>query len=234
MLQWLTSAAICRDALQPCNMFTNRCRWFDFVFTRASAPNPIAICHPISFWKVNGIPCDTQSYSWFLYLSHIDCNGSLFENIGLRFEYTFAFKWFFSELMCTCHPNWASHVYSKHVLVLYVNLAVNIIQRMETVPRSVDFTTKSVLLNIVVGVWHTYPTAFTLVDSMIQKWDVMCKYCGRNIIFPADIQLLLEGSCWISFMCVYFSTSISEPSILLQESYELSDKIRPLWNINMI
>ena len=40
----------------------------------------------------------------------------------------------------------------KAFACLVLHLAVNIIQRMETVPRSVDFTAKSLLLFIVVGI----------------------------------------------------------------------------------
>ena len=99
------------------------------------------------------------------------------------------FKWFF----------WA-YVYMPSQLIIpcllqacacfVPHLAVNIIQIVETVPVFEDFTTKSLFLFVVVGIWHTYPTGFILVYSMIQRWDVMldmCKYCYRNIILPADI-----------------------------------------------
>ena len=144
------------------------------------------------FGKVDGIPSDTQWYSCLLYLSHIDCNVGTFKNIGaLRFEHTRSSEhhWHssdFAELMCTCHLNWVPCILQACTcLVSHLG-----IQKMEIVPRSVDFTIKSLFIFIVVGIWHTYPTGFILVHSMIQKWDVtlvMCKYRGRNIIFPADI-----------------------------------------------
>ena len=89
---------------------STRCRWSYCVFNaRKSVPNPIVICHPISFWKVKVIPSDTQWSSYFLYMSHIDCNVGLFENMWtLRFEYTRSID--LSELMCTCHPNWHDDV----------------------------------------------------------------------------------------------------------------------------
>ena len=185
---WIWFAALCS--------ISNRCRWIDFVFNaRTSVPNPIEICHLISFWKVDGIPSNTQWYSCFLYLSHNDCNVGPFKNIGaLRFEHTRSSEHHshssdYSELMCTCHLSWVPCILQACTCFVS-HLAMDIIQRMETVPRSVDFTTKSLFLFIVVGIWHTYPTGFTLVHSMIHKWDVtlvMCKYCGRNIIYPADI-----------------------------------------------
>ena len=171
MIHWLTSAAI---FLHPCSMFLIDVDdlYFDFN-ARTSVPNPIIIYHLISFWKVGGIPNDTQWYSCFLYLSHIDCNVGPFKNIGaLRFEHTRSSEYHshssdFSELMCSCHLNWASHVY-----------------------YFIDFIAKSLFLFIVESIWHTYPPGFTLFYSMIQKWDVtfvMCKYYGRIVIFPADI-----------------------------------------------
>ena len=166
--------------------------YFDFN-ARTSVSNPIIIYHVISFWKVGGIPSDTQWYSCLLYLSHIDCNVGPFKNIGaLRFEHTRSSEHHshssdFSELMCTCHLNWVPCL-SQACTCFVSRLAI--IHRMETVPRSVDFTATSLFLSIVEGIWHTYPTGFTLVYSMIQKWDVtivMCKYYGRIVIFPADI-----------------------------------------------
>ena len=121
-----------------CSMFPIDVDYLIFVFNaRTSPPNPTVICHPFfSFCKVEGIPSDTHAYSCFLYVSHIDCNVGLFDNIrtsGFNIQdqvniihiqnIFWTYVYMPSQLSIPC--------LLQTCACLVSHLAVNIIQRME-------------------------------------------------------------------------------------------------------
>ena len=202
----------------PVYHVSNRCRWFDFVFnSRPSAPNPIVICHPNSFSKVERISSDIQSYFCFLYLSHIDCNVGPFENIPTEHP-------MFITSMClicipfSCEYN-AENGNRTRISILYHKVFIVIYCCMHLTSHRIhsclqhDSEMKCDIYNVQI-LWEKHN---------VHSWYIIC-------ISP---RYLLD----FIYVCI-FSTVLSEPFILSQESYELSEKYfhfeTYLWQIRII
>ena len=151
---------------------SNWCRLFDFVFNaRTSSPDTTVICLPfLSFCKVGGIPSDTQSHSCFLNLSHIGCNVGPFQNIRISGLNT-------QDQVNIIHIQvifWASvNMPSQLSIPCLLQACAFCVSHFEyntengNSAKICRFHHQILMLFIVVGIWYTYPTGFTLVCSMI-------------------------------------------------------------------